>query len=98
MLLESRPDASLDRGGFQRALWFEAQNLVGDAGSADVDLSLMDFAFADGTGEAVVRTRRGEVDRARAVVACVDEVGGDDLGVRVAGTSGTVRACEQKFL
>jgi len=96
--LEGWPDADLARGDFQRALWFAAQNLVGDTGSADLDLTVVGFAFEGGDGHATVRTRRGEVDRARAVVACVHGVEDHELGVRVAGVSGTVRACEEKYI
>ena len=92
------PDASFDRGAFQRECWFAAQNLVGDVGSAALDLSVMGFRFADGDGHAVVRVRRGEVDRARAVLACVDAVDGHEIGLRVAGVGGTVRACKEKHI
>jgi ribonuclease P/MRP protein subunit POP5 len=98
VVLEGWPDATVNRDGFQRTLWFAAQNLVGDIGSAELDLTVVAFEFVDGDGHAVVRTRRGEADRARAILACVDEVDGQELGVRVAGTSGTVRACEETFL
>jgi len=91
--LRGEPGTAVGRTDLQRELWFAAQNLVGDAGSAAVDLSVVDFAFDDGEGHAVVRTRRGETRRARAVVACLDAVDGVELGVRVRGTSGTVRAC-----
>jgi ribonuclease P/MRP protein subunit POP5 len=96
--LESWPGAELDRGTLQREVWFAAQNLLGDAGSADADLTVVRFDFADGSGSAIVRARRGEVDRARAVLACLDEVDGHELGVRVRGVSGTVRACEEKYI
>ena len=96
--LESWPDADLDRRSFQRELWFAAQNLVGDAGSADLDGTVLGFRFDDGDGEAVVRARRGEVERLRAVLATLDEVDGHPLGVRVRGVSGTVRACEEKYI
>ncbi|WP_123534520.1 Rpp14/Pop5 family protein [Halosimplex salinum] len=96
--LEGWPDASFGRGTFQRDLWFAAQNLVGDTGSAEVDLSVLRFAFEDGAGHAIVRARRGETDRARAVLACLDAVDGDEVGVRVRGVSGTVRACEEKYI
>jgi ribonuclease P/MRP protein subunit POP5 len=96
--VETWPDADLDRRSFQRAVWYAAQNLVGDAGSAELDLSVLRFDHDDGTGHAVVRARRGEVDRARAVLACVDDVGGVEVGLRIAGVSGTVRACEEKYL
>jgi ribonuclease P/MRP protein subunit POP5 len=91
-------DADLDRGSFQRHLWYAAQNLLGDAGSARVDLQVLRFRFSDGDGEAVVRTRPGEVGPARAVLACLDDVDDEPLGLRVRGVSGTVRACEEKYL
>jgi ribonuclease P/MRP protein subunit POP5 len=96
--IETWPETSLTRGAFQRELWYAAQNLVGDAGSADADLTVLRFEHAGTSGETVVRTRRDEVERARAVVACVDEVGGDPVGLRVRGVSGTVRACEERYL
>jgi ribonuclease P/MRP protein subunit POP5 len=92
------PDAAVDRRTFQRECWFAAQNLLGDVGSAALSLRVMRFAFDDGDGHAVVRVRRGEVDRGRAVLACLDAVDGHEIGLRVAGTSGTVRACEEKYI
>jgi ribonuclease P/MRP protein subunit POP5 len=96
--LESWPDADLSRGAFQRELWYAAQNLYGDAGSADADLTVLTFRHAEDRGETVVRARRGEVGRARAALACVDDVDGHPVGVRVRGVSGTVRACEERYL
>jgi ribonuclease P/MRP protein subunit POP5 len=96
--LEAWPDADLDRRAFQRSIWFAAQNLLGDVGSADADLSVLDFAFDDGEGEAVVRARHGHVEAARAALACVDEVAGDPVGLHVRGISGTIRGCEEKYL
>jgi len=96
--VEAWPDADLNRDAFQRALWYGAQNLLGDAGSAALDLSVMQYRHGEGSGEAIVRTRRGEVDQARAVVACIDEVADHEVGLRVAGVSGTVQACEEKYM
>ncbi|WP_435064049.1 Rpp14/Pop5 family protein [Halobaculum sp. EA56] len=96
--LESWPDADLTRGAFQREAWYAAQNLLGDPGSADADLTVVRFRFADGRGEALVRARRGEVDRARAALACVGEVDGRPVGIRVRGVSGTIRAGEERYL
>jgi ribonuclease P/MRP protein subunit POP5 len=96
--LETWPDADFDRGAFQRALWRAARTLLGDPGSADVDLTVVAFALADGDGEAAVRVRRGEVEPARAALACVDAVDGHPVGLRVRGVSGTVRACEERYL
>ena len=96
--IETWPDADLDRGAFQRHLWYAAQNLLGDPGSADADLRVFGFRHEDGAGEAVVRTRRDTVGDARAALACISEVDGDPIGVHVRGVSGTVRACEEKYL
>ncbi|MGM0591743.1 MAG: Rpp14/Pop5 family protein [Halobacteriota archaeon] len=96
--LETWPDASLDRGSFQRELWYAAQNLLGDVGSAETDLSVYDFSFDDGVGETVVRARRGQVTEARAALACIDEIRGNPVGVFVRGVAGTVRACEERYL
>ncbi|WIV67290.1 Rpp14/Pop5 family protein [Natrialbaceae archaeon AArc-T1-2] len=96
--IEAWPDADLDRRSFQRELWYAGQNLLGDPGSADADLRVVDFAFADGVGEALVRVRRGETEAARAAIACVDEVDGDPVGLVVRGISGTIRAAEEKYL
>jgi ribonuclease P/MRP protein subunit POP5 len=96
--LEARADADVARGAFQRELWFAAANLLGDPGSADADLRVFSFSFAAGAGEAVVRVRRGEVGPARAAVACVTGVDGASVAASVIGVSGTVRACEEKYM
>lgn len=96
--IETWPGGALSRGPFQRALWYAAQNLHGDAGSAAADLTVVRFAHDGTRGAAAVRARRGEVERARAAVACVDAVDGRAVGLRVRGVSGTVRACEERYL
>ncbi|WP_276271414.1 Rpp14/Pop5 family protein [Haloarcula litorea] len=96
--VETWLDADLGRRAFQREVWYAAQNLLGDPGSADADLTVVDFDHDEGTGHAVVRVRRGETDAARAALACVDAVDGEPVGLRVAGTSGTLRACEEKYI
>ena len=96
--IETWPSATVGRDAFQRALWYGAQNLVGDVGSAAVDLRVERFRYDGGEGAAVVRTRRGEVERARAVIASVGRVDGEAVGLRVRGTSGTLRGCEERYM
>ncbi|MFC7046298.1 Rpp14/Pop5 family protein [Halobacteriaceae archaeon GCM10025711] len=96
--IEAWPDADVSRREFQRSLWFAAQNLLGDPGSADADLRVLRFDFRGGAGEAVVRVRHGHEDDARAAIACVSAVRGQPVGVHVRGISGTVRACEEKYI
>lgn len=96
--IEAAPDADIDRGAFQRALWYAAGNLLGDVGSSDADLTVFGFEFAHGLGEAIVRVRRGETDPARAALACIEAVDDQPIGLVVRGISGTVRACEESYL
>ncbi len=96
--LTAWPDAAIDRRAFQRELWDASQTLVGDIGSAELDSQVLAFQYEDGHGEAVVRVRRGEVDRVRAVIASVATVDGQPVGLHVKGVSGTVRACEEKYI
>ena len=98
VVIETWPDADIDRRAVQRELWYATQNLLGDPGSADADMTVLRFSHADGIGHAIVRVRRGHTDDARAALACVDAVDGHPVGLRVAGTSGTVRACEEKYI
>ncbi len=96
--LEGWPDASIDRRAFQREVWYAGQNLLGDPGSAATDLRVIQFTFTDGWGEALVRVRRGETESARAALACIDEIDGSPIGIRVRGISGTIRGAEEKYL
>ena len=96
--VEAWPDAELSRRDLQAALWESARALLGDPGSADADLSVLRFSFDRGTGGAIVRVRRDEVTTGRAALACVDSVAGHPVGLATLGTSGTVRACEEKYL
>lgn len=96
--IETWPDADLDRRAVQSALWDGVGALLGDVGSARIDLRLLRFEYEDGRGQAVVRVRRDEVESARAGLACIDRVGGHSVGLVVRGVSGTVRACEEKYI
>lgn len=95
--IETWPDATIDRRGFQRALWYAAGNLLGDPGSADADLTLLRFSFERGEGAAIVRVRRGKVGPARAALACIDTIDGEPTRVRVRRVSGTVEGCKKQF-
>ncbi len=96
--IESWPDVEIDRGAFQRELWYAAGNLYGDAGSAEADLRLLHFRFDAGEGEAVVRSRRGREGETRAALACTSTIGDAPVGLWVRGISGTVRGCEEKYI
>lgn len=96
--LEVDPDVHLERGTFQRDVWYAAQNLLGDATSADIDGTVVRFECRDGLAQAIVRTRRDAVESLRAALACMTHVDGEPVGVTIRGTSGTIRACEDRYV
>jgi ribonuclease P/MRP protein subunit POP5 len=91
--IESWVDAEIDSRSFQQACWASVRSLLGDAASASLDARVVRFAFADGDGYAIVRTPVDGVERTRAALTCLDSVGGQVVALRVAGVSGTIRAC-----
>lgn len=96
--LETWPDVEIPRTRFETALQGAARTLLGDTGAAEVDISVLAYEMTDGLGHCVVRVRREEVERGRAALACLDTVSGHPIGVHVRGVSGTVRACEEKYI
>lgn len=96
--IETWPDADFDERELQRSLWFSAQNLLGDAGSADAGLKIVRSDRWRSGGEAVVRVRRDAVEPARAALACVESVNGHPVGIAVRGVAGTIRAAEEKYI
>lgn len=96
--VQSWPDVHISRSRFQEGVETAARALLGDATAAQLGLRLYEYRFDRGVGEAVIRTRRGTVDQARAALACLTELDGAPLGVRVRGVSGTVRGCEESYL
>lgn len=91
-------DVHISRESFQRELWYSGQNLLGDPGGADAVLSVVHYEFEAGMADVLVKVRREETDRARAAIACVHEVEDIDVGIRVLGISGTMRAAEENYL
>ena len=93
------PGTPLDRRALQSAVWDAATALLGDPGSAAVDPTVVAFAFSpdEGRGTATVRVHRAEVERGRAVLACVAAVDGAPTALRVRGVSGTMRACAERY-
>ncbi len=94
------PTGTLTDDTVERAARRSARALLGDPGAADVRLDLVELTRVDAPEprRAVFRVRRGEVESARAALACVHAVDGDPVGVRVVGVSGTLRACRRRYL
>lgn len=91
--VETLADRRIRERDLRMALWFEAQNLYGDATSARTELDLVEY----GDGLAVAKCRHDRVDEARAAVACVDSVEDVDVGCVVVGVSGTLDAGRERY-
>ncbi|PSP99402.1 ribonuclease P [Halobacteriales archaeon QS_4_70_19] len=91
-------DADLSVVRFRRADGDDIEGNDRDEGETGETADYHASTAGGAEATAVVRVRRSEVERARAVLACVDAVEGVPVRTRVRGVSGTVRACEEKYL
>lgn len=98
VVLRTNSPEPLDRRETQTAIWAAARSLIGDTGSAAVDLTIQRFDSNHGHAAMIVRTRRGEESTARAVLASLTEIDTVPVGVTVTGVSGTIRACAENYL
>jgi ribonuclease P/MRP protein subunit POP5 len=96
--VETEPDVHLGGRRLQQAVWGAGRALLGDPGSADVDLRVIRSHLSPGGGEVLIRVRRGAVNRGRAAIACVSDIDGDSVGLYVRGVAGTARAAEEKYM
>jgi len=98
--LETVPGAVVEENAIQRAVWFEAQNLYGDAVSAKTGGSLIEYS-GTGKGEkfgiGIFRCSHGSVREARSALACMHEVDGEPVGAYVLGVSGTLKSGRRKY-
>ncbi|MFB6255060.1 MAG: Rpp14/Pop5 family protein [Halobacteriaceae archaeon] len=96
--LESWPNITIEKEDFQRNLWYAGQNLLGDPSSADARLEVVMFTYQNGLGEAIIKVRHQHTQEARAAISCISNIDGKPVGILVKGISGTVRACEEKYM
>lgn len=88
-----RTDGPIEKRSFVAALTREARSLLGDAGAAHLDLWVYDLDDES----CVVGCRNGEVDRARAALACLTEVDGTRVAPAVVTVSGTIRTARERL-
>lgn len=91
---EAHAEGPVSRWDLQGALWGETCSLLGDVGSSELDLWLLDFDGSLG----IIRCRHMFVEEARAAMATVDRAGENRVALRVLGVSGTIRAATKKFI
>lgn len=96
--IESWPDQSLTETEVERAINESARSLLGDRGVAEIHATLLQFAFENGSGEALVRVPRNSVKEARAAIACLSSIDNQPVRLHIRGISGTIRTCEEKYL
>ncbi|MFB6110726.1 MAG: Rpp14/Pop5 family protein [Halodesulfurarchaeum sp.] len=96
--IETWADLRVSASSLQDAIRTAARTLLGDAGSAELDLRLIETEIGPGGGAAIVRVRRGAVDRARAALACVESIEDTPVRVGVRGVGGTIRAAEESYM
>ena len=84
----------VERSDLLREIFSCAGALIGDKGSSECDIRLLDFEDSKG----VVRCIRERVDMTRAVLASVTSINGKPVMFHVLGISGTVHGATNKYL
>ena len=78
------------------AVWNAVLRLFGEYGASQTNLSLMEYNPQ--RNFAVVRCSHTALERVRASIASITEIGGKPVVIRVMGVSGTLRALRKKVL
>ncbi|NOZ58982.1 MAG: hypothetical protein GXO66_05340 [Euryarchaeota archaeon] len=89
-------DRAFSREEVARAIFSSALSMFGEAGVAEMSLTLLDFD--EGEQEGFVVCSHRSVAQAIAALSLVSEISGERVHLRSLGTSGTVRALRRKFL
>lgn len=77
-----------------RSILGSIHSLYGDVGASEICPKLVEFDGVRG----ILKCAHTKVEDVRAALACIYEVGGKKLSVRVLGISGTIRGAKEKFI
>ncbi|ADE36315.1 Rpp14/Pop5 family protein [Methanohalophilus mahii] len=94
LALELICEVRVSRDDFLNEVFSNSAALIGDFGSSQVGIRLLDFN--DNMG--ILRCKRGSEDLTRAILATITRVGGYPIIVNVLGIAGTVRSATEKYI
>lgn len=94
LALEVTSTDEVSRGELIDGLWVAARSLIGDIGTSQCDLWLLDFDGRFG----ILRCAHDKTATARAVLATIYRIGKIRVGIAVLGTSGTIKGATEKFI
>ncbi|MCD5409665.1 MAG: RNase P [Methanocellales archaeon] len=94
LAFEAASTDEVSRRELTNELWANARSLLGDVGTSQCDLCLLDFDGRFG----ILRCAHDKTATARAVLATIDRVGKIRVGIAVIGTSGTIKSATEKFI
>ncbi len=84
----------IDRNELINEIWSSSSSLLGDVGASLCDLWVLDFDGRRG----ILRCAHDKTAMVRAALATINSVHGIRVGIRVLGTSGTVKSITEKFM
>jgi len=84
-------EQDVDRQGLIKEIWSSAYSLFGDVGTSKLGLWLLKL---DGN-KGIVRCHRDRTEEVRAVLAAIDGIYANPVGVVVLRTSGTVKGVKR---
>lgn len=94
LLFEILCEGEIDRQQFIREMWRSASSLYGDAEVSRLDLWLTSFNGNKG----IIRCAHDKTEEVRALLAAISSINGNQAGIRVLKTSGTINTLKESFI
>jgi len=92
LVFEVMSEIEVDKYKLLNAIWNSMYSLYGDIGTSESKLWLVKY---DKLGIGILRCAHSKVEEVRAALACIHSVNGAMVGIRVIGTSGTIKAASR---
>ena len=91
VVFESSEETGRDE--LMKAVISSVHSLFGDVEASEIRPQLVEFSGKAG----ILRCTHAKVEELRAALACIHEIGGKRISLRVVGVSGTIRGAKEKF-
>jgi len=85
---------TVSREDLIREIFSAASSLVGDVGSSECEIRLLQYNFPIG----IIRCRHKKAGISRAILATVNRVQNEPVAINVLGVSGTISNATQKYV
>ncbi|MFH1403224.1 MAG: Rpp14/Pop5 family protein [Candidatus Altiarchaeota archaeon] len=95
LVFEAISDSQFDRKAVVNSLWNSMLRLYGEVGASETSIWIMDWD--EGKSRGIVKVNHKAIDRARAAIGLVGDIGGKSVILRVITVSGTLKKARENL-